>query len=104
MQTGDYPLATTGTKPHTHRCVNVHYQISNVYMHVVYHVSCTCMCITQISCVRVCLTFLQILSWFADSPQELCPFSLHSLMRQAEVQGYQPGDWYGPSQIASIMT
>jgi cysteine protease ATG4 len=49
-------------------------------------------------------THAQILSWFADSPQKLCPFSLHSLMRQAEVQGYRPGDWYGPSQIASIMT
>jgi cysteine protease ATG4 len=48
-------------------------------------------------------THAQILSWFADSPQQLCPFSLHSLMRQAEVQGYRPGDWYGPSQVASIM-
>jgi cysteine protease ATG4 len=49
-------------------------------------------------------THTQILSWFADSPQKLCPFSLHNLMRQAEVQGYRAGDWYGPSQIASIMT
>ena len=45
----------------------------------------------------------QILSWFADKESDLCPFSLHSLMRVAKKHGYRPGDWFGPSQVAVLI-
>ena len=47
--------------------------------------------------------FPQILSWFADVPKLLCPFSLHNMMKQAQARGHTPGDWFGPSQVAMLI-
>lgn len=52
---------------------------------------------------RFCFDFPQILSWFADVPRLLCPFSLHAMMKQAQARGHSPGDWFGPSQVAMLL-
>ena len=53
--------------------------------------------------VCVCVCLLQVLSWFADSPSPLCPFSLHAMMQVAVRLGNRPGDWFGPSQLAILI-
>ena len=53
--------------------------------------------------VRRFFDFPQILSWFADVPRLLCPFSLHAMMKQAQARGHSPGDWFGPSQVAMLI-
>lgn len=45
----------------------------------------------------------QVLSWFADFPSPLCPFSLHAMMQVAVGLGNRPGDWFGPSQLAILI-
>lgn len=44
-----------------------------------------------------------ILKLFNDSPTDLCPFSLHKLVKLSESFGKQPGDWFGPSLVAHVM-
>ena len=51
----------------------------------------------------IVISCVQILSWFADIPKLLCPFSLHAMMEQAQASGHSPGDWFGPSQVAVMI-
>lgn len=43
----------------------------------------------------------RILSWFRDD--ESSPFSLHNLMEVAREYGNEPGQWFGPSQVAVMI-
>ena len=43
----------------------------------------------------------RILSWFRDD--ETSPFSLHNLMEVARDHGNEPGQWFGPSQVAVMI-
>ena len=45
----------------------------------------------------------KILSWFRDENKGENPFSLHSLMDIARSHGNQPGQWFGPAQVALML-
>jgi hypothetical protein len=48
-------------------------------------------------------TYVQILTWFFDSPSTLCPFSVHSMALAGKELGKDVGQWFGPSTAAAAI-
>jgi cysteine protease ATG4 len=48
-------------------------------------------------------TYVQILTWFLDSPSPLCPFSVHRMALAGKEMGKEVGSWFGPSTAAGAI-
>ncbi|KAH9980532.1 hypothetical protein BJV74DRAFT_101947 [Russula compacta] len=48
-------------------------------------------------------TYVQILTWFLDSPSSLCPFSVHRMALAGKELGKDVGQWFGPSTAAGAI-
>ncbi|KAN0133876.1 hypothetical protein V8E53_008308, partial [Lactarius tabidus] len=48
-------------------------------------------------------TYVQILTWFFDSPSILCPFSVHRMALTGKELGKGVGVWFGPSTAAGAI-
>ena len=48
-------------------------------------------------------TYVQILTWFFDSPSPLCPFSVHRMALAGKELGKDVGQWFGPSTAAGAI-
>jgi len=48
-------------------------------------------------------TYVQILTWFLDSPSPLCPFSVHRMALAGKELGKEVGSWFGPSTAAGAI-
>ncbi|KAI0294162.1 hypothetical protein BC826DRAFT_352534 [Russula brevipes] len=48
-------------------------------------------------------TYVQILTWFLDSPSSLCPFSVHRMALAGKELGKDVGQWFGPSTAAGAL-
>lgn len=48
-------------------------------------------------------TYVQILTWFLDSPSPLCPFSVHRMALAGKELGKDVGQWFGPSTAAGAI-
>jgi Peptidase family C54 len=48
-------------------------------------------------------TYVQILTWFFDSPSPLCPFSVHRMALAGKDLGKDVGQWFGPSTAAGAI-
>ena len=48
-------------------------------------------------------TYVQILTWFFDSPSPLCPFSVHRMALAGKDLGKDLGQWFGPSTAAGAI-
>ncbi|KAF8266378.1 hypothetical protein EI94DRAFT_1733232 [Lactarius quietus] len=48
-------------------------------------------------------TYVQILTWFFDSPSTLCPFSVHRMALAGKELGKDVGQWFGPSTAAGAI-
>lgn len=47
--------------------------------------------------------YVQILTWFFDSPSPLCPFSVHRMALAGKELGKDVGQWFGPSTAAGAI-
>jgi cysteine protease ATG4 len=45
----------------------------------------------------------KVLSWFREGSDGRTPFSLHKLIEVARHHGNQPGQWFGPAQVAVMI-
>ncbi|XP_049781963.1 cysteine protease ATG4C isoform X1 [Schistocerca cancellata] len=45
----------------------------------------------------------KIIKWFGDTPSQMSPLSIHTLVSLGEVSGKKPGDWYGPGSVAHLL-
>ncbi|KAL5016112.1 hypothetical protein ScPMuIL_005701 [Solemya velum] len=45
----------------------------------------------------------QIIRWFGDCLNDQNPFSVHRLVEIGQNYGKEPGDWFGPASVASIL-
>jgi hypothetical protein len=48
-------------------------------------------------------TYVQILTWFFDSPSPLSPFSVHRMALAGKELGKDVGQWFGPSTAAGAI-
>ena len=48
-------------------------------------------------------TYIQLISWFLDSPSPLCPFSVHRMALAGKDLGKEVGQWFGPSTAAGAI-
>ena len=48
-------------------------------------------------------TYVKILTWFFDSPDPLCPFSVHRMALAGKELGTEVGCWFGPSTAAGAI-
>jgi cysteine protease ATG4 len=48
-------------------------------------------------------TYIQILTWFFDSPPTLCPFSVHLMALAGKELGKDVGQWFGPRTAAGAI-
>lgn len=48
-------------------------------------------------------TYVQIVTWFLDSPSPLCPFSVHRMALVGKDLGKDVGQWFGPSTAAGAI-
>ncbi|KAI0653814.1 hypothetical protein C8Q70DRAFT_881201, partial [Cubamyces menziesii] len=48
-------------------------------------------------------TYVQIITWFLDSPSPLCPFSVHRMALVGKDLGKDVGQWFGPSTAAGAI-
>ncbi|KAI0245661.1 hypothetical protein BJV78DRAFT_1287349 [Lactifluus subvellereus] len=48
-------------------------------------------------------TYVQILTWFFDSPSPQCPFSVHRMALAGKDLGKDLGQWFGPSTAAGAI-
>ena len=48
-------------------------------------------------------TYIQLISWFLDSPSSLCPFSVHRMALAGKDLGKEVGQWFGPSTAAGAI-
>ena len=49
------------------------------------------------------VTYVQILTWFFDSPSTLCPFSMDRMAFAGKELEKDVGQWYGPSTVAGAI-
>ncbi|KAI0320566.1 hypothetical protein OF83DRAFT_1258250 [Amylostereum chailletii] len=47
--------------------------------------------------------YVQMLTWFFDSPSPLCPFSVHRMALAGKDLGKDVGQWFGPSTAAGAL-
>jgi cysteine protease ATG4 len=47
--------------------------------------------------------YVQILTWFFDSPSPFCPFSVHRMALAGKELGKDVGQWFGPSTAAGAI-
>ena len=48
-------------------------------------------------------TYVQIVTWFLDTPSPLCPFSVHRMALVGKDLGKDVGQWFGPSTAAGAI-
>ncbi|KDQ51386.1 hypothetical protein JAAARDRAFT_199213 [Jaapia argillacea MUCL 33604] len=48
-------------------------------------------------------TYVQLITWFLDSPSPLCPFSVHRMALAGKELGKDVGQWFGPSTAAGAI-
>lgn len=48
-------------------------------------------------------TYVQIVSWFFDSPSPEAPFSVHRMALAGKDLGKDVGQWFGPSTAAGAI-
>ncbi|KAI0762285.1 peptidase family C54-domain-containing protein [Fomes fomentarius] len=48
-------------------------------------------------------TYVQIITWFLDTPSPLCPFSVHRMALVGKDLGKDVGQWFGPSTAAGAI-
>ena len=48
-------------------------------------------------------TYIQLITWFLDSPSPLCPFSVHRMALAGKDLGKEVGQWFGPSTAAGAI-
>ena len=48
-------------------------------------------------------TYVQLITWFLDSPSPLCPFSVHRMALAGKDLGKEVGQWFGPSTAAGAI-
>lgn len=48
-------------------------------------------------------TYVKILTWFFDSPDPRCPFSVHRMALAGKDLGKDVGSWFGPSTAAGAI-
>ncbi|TDL22397.1 hypothetical protein BD410DRAFT_898326 [Rickenella mellea] len=48
-------------------------------------------------------TYVKILTWFLDSPDPLCPFSVHRMALAGKELGKDVGQWFGPSTASGAI-
>ncbi|CEG41544.1 cysteine protease atg4b [Plasmopara halstedii] len=48
-------------------------------------------------------TYVQLLRWFADSPDLDCRYSLHHMVKLGMQYDKLPGEWYGPTTAAQVL-
>lgn len=48
-------------------------------------------------------TYVQIITWFLDTPSSLCPFSVHRMALVGKDLGKDVGQWFGPSTAAGAI-
>jgi cysteine protease ATG4 len=48
-------------------------------------------------------TYIQLISWFLDSPSPMCPFSVHRMALAGKDLGKEVGQWFGPSTAAGAI-
>ena len=48
-------------------------------------------------------TYVKILTWFFDSPDPHCPFSVHRMALAGKDLGKEVGSWFGPSTAAGAI-
>ncbi|TFK84588.1 hypothetical protein K466DRAFT_496300 [Polyporus arcularius HHB13444] len=48
-------------------------------------------------------TYVQIVTWFLDTPSPLCPFSVHRMALVGKELGKDVGQWFGPSTAAGAI-
>lgn len=48
-------------------------------------------------------TYVQILTWFFDSPSPEAPFSVHRMALAGKELGKDVGQWFGPSTAAGAI-
>ena len=47
--------------------------------------------------------YVQIITWFLDTPSPLCPFSVHRMALVGKDLGKDVGQWFGPSTAAGAI-
>lgn len=48
-------------------------------------------------------TYVQILTWFLDTPNPAAPFSVHRMALVGKELGTEVGQWFGPSIAAGAI-
>ncbi|KAF1782766.1 Peptidase C54 [Phytophthora cactorum] len=48
-------------------------------------------------------TYVQLLRWFADSPDIACRYSIHHMVKLGVQYDKLPGEWYGPTTAAQVL-
>jgi len=48
-------------------------------------------------------TYVQILTWFLDTPVQEAPFSVHRMALAGKDLGTDVGQWFGPSVAAGAL-
>ena len=48
-------------------------------------------------------TYVQIITWFLDTPSPQCPFSVHRMALVGKDLGKDVGQWFGPSTAAGAI-
>ncbi|ETL91044.1 hypothetical protein L917_10368 [Phytophthora nicotianae] len=48
-------------------------------------------------------TYVQLLRWFADSPDVECRYSIHHMVKLGVQYDKLPGEWYGPTTAAQVL-
>ncbi|EEY58627.1 cysteine protease family C54, putative [Phytophthora infestans T30-4] len=48
-------------------------------------------------------TYVQLLRWFADSPDVECRYSIHQMVKLGVQYDKLPGEWYGPTTAAQVL-
>lgn len=48
-------------------------------------------------------TYVQLITWFLDSPSPLCPFGVHRMALAGKDLGKEVGQWFGPSTAAGAI-
>ncbi|CAH0486726.1 unnamed protein product [Peronospora farinosa] len=47
--------------------------------------------------------YIQLLTWFSDSPNLVCRYSIHQMVKLGMQYDKLPGEWYGPTTAAQVL-
>ncbi|CAI5710648.1 unnamed protein product [Peronospora destructor] len=47
--------------------------------------------------------YIQLLKWFSDSPNLVCRYSIHQMVKLGMQYDKLPGEWYGPTTAAQVL-